>query len=193
MINIYPLNRIIVFLASLYAFVVILAAHFLGLSAHDSLAAAFKWSTPFGLVLVFFMAFGWRIVWRIVPPLNRWVYPDLNGYWDVTIYFSWGTTNGVTQARAQIKQSMSKMSIELVSNESESSTLMVTPKLDPESGRPVLYYMYKNDPKAGLSSRISAHRGAAELKIDLEALNRLEGNYFTDRGTSGRYVMTKES
>src|SRR3546814_12653567 len=27
----------------------------------------------------------WRWVWKKVPPLGRWIFPDLNGEWDVEI------------------------------------------------------------------------------------------------------------
>ena len=34
--------------------------------------------------LVFITQF-WRIIWRWLPKLNEWVYPDLNGDWDVEL------------------------------------------------------------------------------------------------------------
>src|SRR5260221_8411304 len=27
----------------------------------------------------------WRVIWRWVPKLNEWIYPDLNGDWDVEL------------------------------------------------------------------------------------------------------------
>jgi hypothetical protein len=31
----------------------------------------------------------WRLAWRLVPPLNKWVFPDLNGKWRVELYSNW--------------------------------------------------------------------------------------------------------
>lgn len=31
----------------------------------------------------------WRFFWRLIPPLNKWIFPDLNGNWRVEIYSNW--------------------------------------------------------------------------------------------------------
>jgi len=31
----------------------------------------------------------WRFAWRLVPPLNKWIFPDLNGKWKVEFYSNW--------------------------------------------------------------------------------------------------------
>ena len=31
----------------------------------------------------------WRWIWKKVPSLNRWVFPDLNGVWDVELCSNW--------------------------------------------------------------------------------------------------------
>lgn len=34
-------------------------------------------------------SFLWRPIWKLFPKLNEWVYPDLNGEWDVTLKSNW--------------------------------------------------------------------------------------------------------
>ncbi len=31
----------------------------------------------------------WRFFWKLVPPLNKWIFPDLNGEWDVELFSNW--------------------------------------------------------------------------------------------------------
>ena len=68
---------------------------------------------------------------------------------------------------------------------------MVTPRQDPESQRPILFYIYRNEARQGIASPLPPHKGAAILKVNPSDPNRLEGNYFTDRATKGHYVFEK--
>ena len=133
----------------------------------------------------------WRLLWRTFPSLNRVVYPDLDGNWDVTIHWQWGEQMGVVKANAEIKQTLLHMSISLHSDLSDSVTLSVVPKRDPESGRPSLHYLYRNETIQGAGPDIPPHNGAAILQLDLNDNNVLKGNYFTDRATKGHYVMRR--
>jgi hypothetical protein len=31
----------------------------------------------------------WRFFWRKIPPLKRWIFPDLNGIWEVELFSNW--------------------------------------------------------------------------------------------------------
>lgn len=136
--------------------------------------------------------FGWRRLWLSFPALNRWVYPDLNGKWKVSIYWKRGNENGTKMASAHIKQDFFRFSMQLVSDESESETLMVKPQKDPESARPILYYIYRNESAQGVQFPQPPHKGAAILKLDINDYNLLKGNYFTDRATSGHFELQRE-
>lgn len=133
----------------------------------------------------------WTELWRKIPALNDLLFPDWNGTWDVQIHWQRGEMAGTVQAEAQIKQSLLKLSITLQSKQAESETLSVVPKKHPESGRPHLHYLYEAKPRAGCQNDNPAHIGAAILKPDLDNRDILRGNYFTDRATSGHYIMTR--
>jgi len=40
----------------------------------------------------------WRLLWRLIPPLNRWVFPDLNGEGDVEGATNWTRIDAVLKA-----------------------------------------------------------------------------------------------
>lgn len=42
----------------------------------------------------------WRVLWRWIPKLNDWIYPDLNGKWDVTIKSNWNRIDKLARSAA---------------------------------------------------------------------------------------------
>ena len=141
----------------------------------------------------------WRGLWRCIPALNDYLFPDWNGNWDVEVYWhreaKRGTAEaeGTVEADAEIKQSLVKVSITLQSKQSLSETRYVVPKKHSESDRPELHYVYRAEPTARHQHDNPAHYGAAILKPDLGNNDILRGNYFTDRATSGEIVMTRRN
>ena len=191
MISLFPLTKVISWVAGIYAVAVVLISILLGVSGLASLETAFKGVAILNLVLLGTALGGWRLVWRQFPKLSDWVFPDLNGRWTVEIYWNWGTKSGEKTATAYIRQSLTKVSIELSSDESESETQIVVPYKDAQSDRPGLYYIYRNVGLSGAAKKQDPHIGAAILKISQESNDVLRGNYFTDRSTNGQYTMRR--
>ena len=191
LINLLPITKVISWVAGLYAFAVVLISVLVGASGLATLETAFKGVAVLNLVLLGVAIGGWRWIWMKIPKLNNWVFPDLNGRWDVEIHWNWGTKKGEKSATAFIKQSLMKVSIELLSDESESETLMVVLHKDAQSSRPGLFYIYRNVGLSGAAKKQAPHTGAAILKISLESNDVLHGNYFTDRSTNGQYTMRR--
>jgi len=163
------------------------------LSGFKSISFAFSGAFVLELLILSFFVFGWRKLWEKFPVLNEWIYPDLNGTWDVLINWSWKSRKGTKTATAHIKQNFFQLSMELLSDESESETLMVKPKKDPESSRPLIYYIYRNESVQNVSNPRPPHKGAAILKLDHNNNNILRGNYFTDQATSGNFEMSRKT
>ncbi len=69
---------------------------------------------------------------------------------------------------------------------------MAKPKKDPESGRPLLYYVYRVVPKQLSNETGSSYEGAAILKFESTQTHSLRGNYFTSRKTVGHFVLQRE-
>ena len=192
MITLIPAQKIFSAIAILYAVAIVSIIAIFELSGLGSISAAFRGAFVLELLILSFFVFGWRTLWSRYPVLNKWVYPDLNGEWSVSIYWNRANKQGTKTAIAHIKQDCFRLSMELISDESESETLMVEPKKDPESARPLIYYIYRNESAQGISNPRPPHKGAAILKLDHNDQNLLKGNYFTDQATNGHFEMRRE-
>lgn len=195
MINLLPLTKLISAVAILYAFsisAILLFFYDANIGSADGIYAAFKGATLLNMTLLGVVSFGWRWLWRALPFLNKFLFPDLNGEWDMTIHWQWNDNKGVAKATAYIKQDLLKISMEVTSGDSDSITLMAKPKRDPESGRAILYYVYRSTPKLKNGTRSLPYDGTAILKIDHNSFDILAGNYYTDRLTVGHYQLKRK-
>lgn len=199
MISLLPLTKMF----SLFTVLSLLIVS--GLSYLLSLAGIDKYSDLriFGMIvfilellLIFLFTKGWRTFWKYIPALNYWIFPDLNGEWDAKIDWNWEKgleiKTGTKKGCVVIKQSLLKFSVDLITDESESSTLVVKPYKESESEQPAFYYMYKSESKEPDSRGSCEHKGAAVLKVPHGTLNTLSGNYFTNRSTYGRYTFERK-
>lgn len=199
MFNLIPLLRVISAIAISYAIFVTLAlfAYWkivdspnLWASVKVALAGAFVLDVAlFAAVHVW-----WKWLWAKFPALNNLLFPDLNGQWRMKIYWVSDKGDGVANASATIKQNFLQLSMEVKSDRSDSETMMARPKKDPESGRPLLYYVYRVIPKQIDVSAGAPYQGAAILKFDGIGTNTdcLSGNYFTSRMTKGHFLLERE-
>lgn len=152
---------------------------------------ALKGATLLEILLLVFGLWAWRKLWAKFPALNKWFFPDLNGEWRATIKWVKGEESGEAEGVVRIKQDFFKISIEVDSDNSGSETQAVFAKLDAESGRPMLHYIYTVHPKQVAPDVSPTYQGAALLKVDHRDINRLEGNYFTSRATKGHFSFVR--
>lgn len=196
MINLLPLTKVISAIAVLYT-VFILIILFFNYNASsniiDGIVVALKGATALNLILLSIIYFGWRWVWRKLPFLNQLFFPDLNGQWSMIIHWQRKEDKGMVEATAYIKQDLLKISMEVDSKDSESVTLLAKPKKDPESGRAILYYVYRSTPKRRNGNDNLPYDGTAVLKLDHNSFDVLKGNYYTDRLTTGHYELKRKS
>ncbi|HCP53546.1 MAG: hypothetical protein CMK72_16165 [Pseudomonadaceae bacterium] len=160
-------------------------------SAANPYRAVMILASIYDLVLLGLAHFGWRWLWQKIPLLGSILFPDLNGQWRMTIHWSAVDGGGEVEANAIIKQSFVSFSIEVQSDGSDSETLVVQPKKDSESGRPILYYVYRVVPKGGHDLVSGSYEGAAILKFFEGDSHGLRGNYFTSRNTQGRFELQR--
>src|ERR1700722_995327 len=167
MIGLLPIGRVIAFTSGIYAVFVALA---LVLSwrfgdqpqtIFGSIGFAFSGATPLQLALMGWFYFGWRRLWRWIPILNRLLFPDIGGEWKIEIHWQRHGHEGVVDAEATVSQNFLRVSMEVRSPKSDSQTLIAQPKKDPESGRPLLYYVYLVTPKAVGANPGRPYYGAA--------------------------------
>ncbi len=153
MIGLLPIGRVVAFIsvvyASLIAVVVALSWKFADSpTIWGSIGIAFSGATPIQVILIGWFYFGWRHLWRRIPKLNHLLFPDIGGEWKIEIYWQRQDEAGVVDAEATVRQDFLRASMEVRSLNSDSQTLIAQPKKDPESERPILYYVYLVTPKA---------------------------------------------
>lgn len=196
MITILPITRVIGAIAVFYGVCVAAMVAFdwqfgSETTLRSSIGIALSGATGLNLLLLFLVTIGWKRIWSVFPVLERWVFPDLNGEWKMTIHWQGAGKSGTVSARAYIKQDLLRISMEVFSRDSDSETLIVQPKRDPESGRPILYYVYRVIPKNVGQGGGGSYEGSAILRLSNSRAHRWGGNYFTSRQTLGHFELSR--
>lgn len=191
---IYPL-RLIGLLALAYCLCVIgsyeIFSTFNSEHKPELLSMALRGGTILNIIVLGLFYWGWRKIWGVLPFLNRLLFPDLNGEWDMTIHYRSGTNSGEVRAKAIIRQNWLSMSMEVLSKDSNSQTLAMVPKKDPESGRAQIFYFYRVTPKKTDIGTREAYEGSANLKFFESGPILLEGNYYTSAATDGHFKLER--
>ena len=198
MIHLFPVGRVITYIAVGYAVFPLVFLYFTwpadnSKTVYSAAGTALTGAGALSAILYFSFNYGWRWVWRLCPKLNTAVYPDLNGQWDMRIEWNRRGMNGVKTATAIIRQDFLKISMEVHSEDSDSETYLAQPKREPESGRPMLYYVYKVTPKQIAGAVHPSYNGTARLKFSSADQVGLQGNYFTDAESQGYFELTRRS
>ena len=198
MIGLLSITQIITFVAVSYALLNILCvAIALSFSDHSwsiwtSATIAFSGATMLQLALMGWFYFGWRRFWRWFPGLSRRLYPDIDGEWKIKIEWRDQEGSGIVDAKATIRQDFLRVSMEVASHSSDSRTLIAQPKKDPESGVPLLYYVYEVTPKSIGGNAGTPYFGVATLRFTEGEGEELRGNYWTNRQTSGYFQLSRQ-
>lgn len=190
----YPL-RLIGFLAIAYCACVIgsyeILSKFNSEQEPELLNMALGGGAILNTVVLIFVYWGWRKLWEFFPFLNNWLFPDLNGEWDMTIHYRNCGKSGEVLAKAVIRQNWLSMSMEVLSQDSDSQTLAMVPKKDPESGRAQIFYFYRVTPKKTDIATREAYEGSANLKFFEAGVIQLAGNYYTSAATDGHFKLER--
>lgn len=195
-----PLRVISVIAVSYAVFcmlVMLIATHiFQNMESWVAIRIALSSAVVLDLCLLLAVHFWWRKLWAKFPTLTNEFFPDLNGKWQMTIHWSGADKDGkpiggIVNAVAYIKQNFLHMSMEVQSEDSDSETLMAKPKKDPESGRPLVYYIYRVVPKNKHAEPAPSYEGAAVLKFNGTQCAQLSGNYFTSKMRQGFFTLER--
>jgi len=143
------------------------------------------------LLVVFFMRWGWR--WK---HLQGWLvpFPDLNGTWQGHIQTNWkdaqGKTPGPIKVIITINQTFGRISCVMRTAEMESHSYVEGFCIDRERQIRQLCYSYMSKPKTRLRDRSTPHDGTILFNIIGKPVHKLEGEYWTQRQTSGTAILT---
>ena len=142
--------------------------------------------------------FLWRPLWRLVPGLNRWVFPDLNGTWEGELHTTWvdpetGKGSGPIKAVVTIAVDWFDASIRMQTDKMQSFSNRVF--LEREKGTNVfrVWYGYQHKPTAASQPGNPPHDGMAYLEFDTANPSTLRGQYYTSRHTSGDFELEHAS
>jgi hypothetical protein len=139
------------------------------------------------LFQLLFTSWAWRL-----PIFQGWLvpFPDLQGTWAGTLHSTWPDPSTSRSAPPVpiiivIRQSYSSISCVMHSKDSTSFS-SAAQVLGEEDGLPLrLSFNYSNRPKASMREESQMHDGATILRIVKHPERVLEGDYWTDRKTTG--------
>jgi hypothetical protein len=199
MMNLLPIGQVIRLVSVVYAGLIALAVAISwrfgdhSQTVWGSVAFAFSGATILQLVLMGWFYFGWRRLWRWFPALNRLLFPDIGGEWNIEINWQRKDENGVVEAEATVTQDFLRVSMEVRSPKSDSRTLIAQPEKDSKSGRPQLYYVYQVTTKAVGLNPSRTYYGAAILSFSEVGGGQLSGNYWTTAETCGHFRLSRRT
>jgi hypothetical protein len=195
MISLLPIGRVIALIAVAYAVVsclILWAVYDDATSFLSAISIGTGGSATLHILLLGIFYFGWEKIWDRYPVLNKMLFPNLNGTWDMIIHWEWEGNKGTSHAKAVIKQNFLKLGMDVEAEDSDSQTLLANPKRDVETGRAELYYVFLTTPKHKSNTNYQEpYKGAAILKLSFEDNGLLQGNYFTSRKTIGYYELKR--
>jgi hypothetical protein len=170
---------------------------------HGQRAPLLKFVSVFAMIITIGVAgavsLTWRYVWRKFPILARKTFPDLTGTWEGTLVSTWidpSTSKPLKPIPAHlwIRQGLFSMSLKLRTGESTSYSTRYVLEAYPQAGRFRVWYSYANHPKAEVTFRSARHEGVGWLEMDIDSdPNRLAGQYYTDRRTTGDMTFCRVS
>lgn len=154
---------------------------------------------PFGmvvsalsLVLLIFEVWAWQL-----PLINGWIIqrPVLHGTWKTLLHSDWinpETNAGIPAIECFIvvRQTASKLSIRIVTRESRSETVSTGIERCMD-GTFEVSCTYRNKPKSIYRHRSEVHYGAMLLAVEGLKPSSIEGEYWTDRKTTGSVVLSE--
>lgn len=155
---------------------------------------------PFGLVLtllVILVGFFEQSWWSWPLLQGRLVHrPDLRGTWRVELKSNWvnpdtGKNPASIICYVVIRQTLTSLSIRLLTEESSSSTL-TSSVVREDDGVFTVAAVYRNEPRldAEIRRRSNVHNGAMVVRVHGEPPKSLSADYWTDRNTTGTMTMT---
>lgn len=142
------------------------------------------------ILWMIFIAWGWKL--KIFYP---WLvpFPNLSGDWKGTIKSNWKDKElEPIPIEVSITQNFFNVQVRIKTKESRSYSIGASFDIDNERGFQQLFYTYLNTPKAGVRERSEIHYGSTILNFDGFKVTKMDGEYWTDRETTGEITLNKE-
>jgi hypothetical protein len=145
----------------------------------------------YGFVYLVFTRWAWR--W---PLFRGWLVPlpNLQGTWIGTLDSTHQDRTTPIPVTIVIRQTFDAIHCSMYTEESDSTSVAAMLARDEVGISTTLNYTYANTPRAAVRNRSAMHNGATALRvITVTDERRLEGQYWTDRQTTGDIAVTFSS
>ena len=173
-----------------YAIIFTLTQNFDSIDFHKALTHV---STTISINIILWMLFiAWAWKWKIFYP---WLvpFPNLSGNWEGTIKSNWKEKElEPIPIEVSITQNFFNVQVRIKTKESRSYSIGASFDIDNERGFQQLFYTYLNTPKAGVRERSEIHYGSTILNFDGFKVTKMDGEYWTDRETTGEITLNKK-
>lgn len=143
------------------------------------------------VIWILFINWGWK--WKIFYP---WLvpFPNLSGDWEGHLKSNWKEkTLDPIPTEVTINQTFFNVQVRIKTNESRSYSIGASFDIDKDRGLQQLVYSYMNTPKPGVRDRSEIHYGSTLLNFDGFKIVEMEGQYWTDRETTGEIILKRKN
>lgn len=130
-----------------------------------------------GVLFSLFDKYFWS--WGIFRRLGIIDIPDVRGRWTGVLKSSYEESVGPIPAALEIRQTASSIVINLYTEQSRSTSMVVTLRKAAD-GQDAISYTYRNRPKVSTPDTMQVHFGSADLRYHPD-ISQLRGEYFTSR------------
>jgi hypothetical protein len=173
-----------------YAIIFALTQNFDSIDFHKAITHV---STTISINIIIWMIFiAWAWKWKIFYPWLVLI-PNLSGDWEGTIMSNWKEKElEPIPIEVSISQNFFNIQVRIKTKESRSYSVGASFDIDYERGFQQLFYTYLNTPKAGVRDRSEIHYGSTILNFDGFKVKKMDGEYWTDRETTGEIILNKK-
>jgi hypothetical protein len=125
-------------------------------------------------------------------------FPDLQGTWKGTLSTTWidpirGAAPAPIPVVLAIRQTFSGITASIYTRESTSVSVAASLRIEEDSHEKWMSYLYTNTPRVSVRDRSVVHDGAAVLRVTTSEGLGLEGEYWTNRRSSGEMLLKRVS
>lgn len=120
-------------------------------------------------------------------------FPNLSGEWEGELKSNWKQKSlDPIPTEIKIKQTFFNVQIKIKTNESRSHSIGASFDIDKDRGLEQLIYSFINTPKSSVRDRSEIHYGSTLLTFEGFKINTMEGQYWTDRETTGEIKLKRK-
>ena len=142
-------------------------------------------------IWLLFVNWAWK--WRIWYP---WLvpFPNLDGKWEGHLKSNYNNKSlEPIPTEVSINQTFFNIQVKIKTGESRSHSTGASFDIDKDRGIQQLIYSYLNTPKSSVRERSEIHYGTTLLIFDGFKVDELEGQYWTDRETTGEILLRRKN